>query len=60
MFFETLASPDLAESLAGDIGVTTAVLDPIEGLSSRRPGTRLPDPDAAEPGRAREKQATAS
>jgi zinc transport system substrate-binding protein len=37
VFFETLASPDLAESLAGDVGVKAAVLDPIEGLSSADP-----------------------
>jgi zinc transport system substrate-binding protein len=37
VFFETLASPALAESLAGDVGITTAVLDPIEGLSSADP-----------------------
>ncbi len=37
VFFETLASPDLAESLAGDVGVSSAVLDPIEGLSSDDP-----------------------
>jgi zinc transport system substrate-binding protein len=37
VFFETLASPDLAESLAGDVGVRSAVLDPIEGLSSDDP-----------------------
>jgi zinc transport system substrate-binding protein len=37
IFFETLATPDLARSLAADTGVTTAVLDPIEGLSSADP-----------------------
>jgi len=37
VFFETLASPDLAESLAGDVGARSAVLDPIEGLSSDDP-----------------------
>ena len=37
VFFETLASPQLAESLAGDVGVRTAVLDPIEGLTSGDP-----------------------
>ena len=37
VFFETLASPALAESLAGDVGIKTAVLDPIEGLSSTDP-----------------------
>jgi zinc transport system substrate-binding protein len=34
VFFETLASPDLARSLAGDLGISTAVLDPIEGLTA--------------------------
>lgn len=33
VFTETLASPELADSLAGDLGIATAVLDPIEGLS---------------------------
>jgi zinc transport system substrate-binding protein len=37
VFFETLASPELAESLAGDVGVKVAVLDPIEGLASDDP-----------------------
>ena len=37
VFFETLASPDLARSLAGDLGLETAVLDPIEGLTSADP-----------------------
>jgi zinc transport system substrate-binding protein len=34
VFFETLAGPELAESLARDVGVRTAVLDPAEGLTS--------------------------
>jgi zinc transport system substrate-binding protein len=34
VFFETLASPDLARSLAGDLGISTGVLDPVEGLTS--------------------------
>jgi zinc transport system substrate-binding protein len=34
VFFETLASPDLARSLAGDLHIATGVLDPIEGLTS--------------------------
>jgi zinc transport system substrate-binding protein len=38
VFFETLASPDLAESLAHDLGITSAVLDPIEGLTSADSG----------------------
>jgi len=37
VFFETLASPDLARSLASDVGVRAAVLDPVEGLSSADP-----------------------
>jgi zinc transport system substrate-binding protein len=31
IFFETLASPDLATTIAADTGARTAVLDPIEG-----------------------------
>jgi zinc transport system substrate-binding protein len=37
VFYETLASPALARSLASDAGATTAVLDPIEGLTSDDP-----------------------
>lgn len=33
IFFETLASPKVAETLADELGVKTAVLDPIEGLT---------------------------
>lgn len=33
VFSETLGSPDLSETLAREAGVTTGVLDPIEGLS---------------------------
>jgi len=33
VFSETLVSPKMSESLASDMGVQTAVLDPIEGLS---------------------------
>ncbi|TDD70017.1 zinc ABC transporter substrate-binding protein [Jiangella aurantiaca] len=33
IFYERLVSPDVAETLAGDLGVQTAVLDPIEGLT---------------------------
>lgn len=32
VFTETLASPDLADTLASDLGLNTGVLDPIEGL----------------------------
>ena len=37
IFSETLASPKLADTLASDVGITTAVLDPIEGLTSADP-----------------------
>lgn len=33
IFYERLVSPDVAEALAADLGVATAVLDPIEGLT---------------------------
>lgn len=33
VFSERLVSPKMAETLAADLGVSTAVLDPIEGLS---------------------------
>lgn len=33
IFFETLASPKVAEAIAREAGAKTAVLDPIEGLS---------------------------
>jgi len=32
IFFETLVSPDLADTIARDTGAATAVLDPIEGI----------------------------
>ena len=34
VFFETLASPDLAETVAREAGVRSAVLNPLEGLSA--------------------------
>ncbi len=34
VFSETLASPAMTDTLAGDLGLKTAVLDPIEGLSN--------------------------
>jgi zinc transport system substrate-binding protein len=34
VFSERLASPELTDSLAGDLGIHTAVLDPVEGLSA--------------------------
>lgn len=33
IFFETLVSPKVADTIAREVGATTAVLDPIEGLS---------------------------
>lgn len=33
VFFETLVSPKVAEALAADVGASTAVLDPLEGLA---------------------------
>ena len=33
VFSETLASPEMAQSLGSDLGLTTDVLDPVEGLS---------------------------
>jgi zinc transport system substrate-binding protein len=38
VFSETLASPAMAETLASDLGLDTAVLDPIEGLSDATAG----------------------
>lgn len=38
VFSETLVSPKLAETLAREVGVETAVLDPIEGLSDQTEG----------------------
>ncbi|MEZ5193725.1 MAG: metal ABC transporter substrate-binding protein [Nocardioides sp.] len=43
VFSERLASPAMADTLAGDLGIRTAVLDPIEGLSDQTQGrTTLP------------------
>ena len=36
VFYETLVSPDIAETLAREAGVTTAVLNPLEGLSAEQ------------------------
>jgi zinc transport system substrate-binding protein len=37
IFFETLVSPEVADTIAREVGATTAVLDPLEGLTE--PGT---------------------
>ena len=34
IFFETLVSPAVAQSVAGDLGLQTDVLDPLEGLTA--------------------------
>lgn len=41
IFFETLASPKVAQTVAREIGAVTAVLDPIEGLRPGYAGTYL-------------------
>lgn len=38
VFFETLVSPRLAETVAREAGASTAVLDPIEGLTQKAAG----------------------
>jgi zinc transport system substrate-binding protein len=38
IFFETLVSPKAAQTLAADLGVGTAVLDPVEGLADPTTG----------------------
>ena len=38
IFTETLSSPAIARTLADEVGVRTAVLDPIEGLSAQTAG----------------------
>ena len=39
IFFETLSSPAVAKSIAGDLGLKTDVLDPIEGITAESRGT---------------------
>lgn len=39
IFYETLVSPTVAKSIAGDLGLQTAVLDPIEGITDQSAGT---------------------
>ena len=38
IFFETLTSDAVAKSIAGDLGLKTAVLDPLEGITDKSPG----------------------
>ena len=39
IYFETLVSPDVAETVAAETGAATAVLDPIEGLTDESAGS---------------------
>jgi zinc transport system substrate-binding protein len=39
IFYETLVSPAVAESIAGDLGLRTDVLDPIEGITEQSRGS---------------------
>ncbi len=39
IFFETLVSDDTARTLADDLGLTTAVLDPVEGITDESAGS---------------------
>ena len=39
IFYETLVSPAVAQSIAGDLGLTTDVLDPIEGITESSRGS---------------------
>jgi zinc transport system substrate-binding protein len=39
VFFETLVSDATAKTLAGDLGLKTAVLDPIEGITDKSKGS---------------------
>jgi zinc transport system substrate-binding protein len=38
IFYETLVSPDVAETVANATGANTALLDPLEGLSDSSSG----------------------
>nr|WP_300151077.1 metal ABC transporter substrate-binding protein [Propionicimonas sp.] len=39
IFFETLVSPAVAQSIAGDLGLQTDVLDPLEGITADSRGS---------------------
>jgi len=39
IFFEALVSPVVAQSVAGDLGLRTDVLDPLEGITAESRGT---------------------
>ena len=38
IYYETLVSPSVADTVARETGAATAVLDPLEGLNDRSPG----------------------
>jgi zinc transport system substrate-binding protein len=38
IYYETLVSPDIADTVARETGASTAVLDPIEGVTEDSPG----------------------
>ena len=38
IFSETLVSPAVAQAIAGDLGLVTDVLDPIEGITDQSRG----------------------
>jgi zinc transport system substrate-binding protein len=38
VFFETLVSPELAQAIAGDLGLRTDQLDPVEGITDQSRG----------------------
>ncbi|WP_297742529.1 metal ABC transporter substrate-binding protein [uncultured Tessaracoccus sp.] len=42
IFFETLTSPAVSKAIAGDLGLKTAVLDPLEGITEKSPGDDYP------------------
>jgi zinc transport system substrate-binding protein len=39
IYYETLVSPTVAETMARETGASTAVLDPLEGLTEDSTGT---------------------
>ena len=50
IFFETLVSPKVAETIAREIGARTAVLDPLEGLAEPAHGGKPQNNPGDEPG----------
>ena len=42
IFFETLTSDEVAKAIAGDLALKTAVLDPIEGITTESAGQDYP------------------